>query len=205
MSTLKVKVVVDELDISAVVVGQTATIKFDALSDKTFTGKVESVAQAGTTTNNTTTYDVAVSVSKPVGIRLGMNANVTIAIQSNESAIVIPSEALVETNNKKYVRIQDTPTTNSREKNSTSSTESDSKLVEITTGIETEDYIEVTKGVTQGQAVLVQLASSSSSTSTRGGMGAMGGFGERPSGGQMPSGGIPQGGNSSSSKSTTTK
>ena len=158
MSTMKVKVAVDELDISSVAIGQKATIKFDALSDKTFTGTVESSAQAGTTTNNTTTYDVVVSISNPTGIRLGMNANVTIAIQSNESAIVIPSEALVETNNKKYVRVQDTANTNSGKKNSTSSTESNSKLVEITTGIETEDYIEVTKGVTHGTSSISSVS-----------------------------------------------
>lgn len=190
MSTMKVKVAVDELDISSIVIGQEATIKFDALEGKPFTGAVESIAQLGATTNNTTTYDVVVSVSDPTGIRLGMNANVTIAIQSNDNAIVIPSEALIETNNKKYVRVQDTATTNSGEKATTSLTESNSKLVEITTGIETEDYIEVTKGVTKGQALLVQLASSSSSTNTQGGMGGFDrqGGGERPMGGQMPNG-----------------
>ena len=105
MSTMKVKVSVDELDITTVAAGQKATIKFDALTDKTFTGTVESAAQSGTTTDNTTTYDVIVSVDAPTGIRLGMNANVTIAIQSKENAIVIPAEALIESNNKKFVRV----------------------------------------------------------------------------------------------------
>lgn len=196
MSTMKVNVAVDELDIPSVKIGQEATIKFDALSDKTFTGVVELVSQTGVTNNNITTYDVVVSVSDPTGIRLGMNANVIIAIQSNDNAIVIPSEALIETNDKKFVRVQDTANTNSDQKNSTALAESDSKLVEITTGIETEDYIEVTKGVTQGQAILVQLASSSSSTNTQGGMGGFqrSGSGERPTGGQNPSGGGKAGG-----------
>jgi len=203
MSTMKVKVAVDELDISSVSVGQKATIKFDALTSKTFTGTVESAAQTGTTTNNTTTYDVIVSISNPTGIRLGMNANVTIAVQSKDKAIVIPEEALVESNSKKYVRVQNTASSNSGQENSTSSTtDSNSKLVEIATGIETEDYIEVTKGVTAGQAVLVQLATSSSST-TQGGMGGQGGA----MGGERPSGGGPQSstGGGSSSKSTTNK
>ena len=203
MSTMKVKVAVDELDISSVSVGQKATIKFDALTSKTFTGTVESAAQTGTTTDNTTTYDVIVSISNPTGIRLGMNANVTIAVKSKDNAIVIPEEALVESNSKKYVRVQSATISNNGQENSTSSTtDSNSKLVEITTGIETEDYIEVTKGIIAGQVVLVQLATSSSSTTTQGGMGGQGG-----SGGQMPSGGGPQGsgGGSSSSKSTPNK
>jgi len=202
MSTMKVKVSVDELDISSVAVGQKATIKFDALADKTFIGIVESAAQTGTTTDNTTTYDVIVSISNPTGIRLGMNANVTIAVKSKDNAIVIPEEALVESNNKKYVRVQSTTSSDSQQSNNeASSADSNSKLVEITTGIETEDYIEVTKGVTAGQAILVQLPSSSSSTTTQRGMGGQGGS----MGGQMPSGSGPQGGNSgaSSSKSST--
>lgn len=203
MSTMKVNVAVDELDISTVKIGQKATIKFDALPDKTYTGTVELVSQTGVTTNNTTTYDVVVSVSDPTGIRLGMNANVIIAIQSYDNAIVIPSEALIETNNKKFVRVQDTANTDSGQKNGTAATEEGSKLVEITTGIETEDYIEVTKGVTQGQAVLIQLASSSSSTNTQGGMGGfqMSGSGERPSGFTRPTGGqMPSGGGQAGSK-----
>ncbi|HEY8892962.1 MAG TPA: efflux RND transporter periplasmic adaptor subunit [Clostridium sp.] len=206
MNTMKVKVAVDELDITSVAVGQKATIKFDALADKTFTGTVESAAQSGTATNNITTYDVVVSVSSPKGIRLGMNANVTIAIQSKENAIVIPSEALIESNSKKYVRVEATTSSDSEVKNNTSEAQSNSKLVEITTGIETEDYIEVTKGVTEGQALIVQLPTSSSST-TQGGMGGMGSGGVRPSGGQMSNGGAQAGGNNSgsSSKSTTTK
>ena len=201
MSTMKVKVSVDELDITSVAAGQKATIKFDALSTKTFTGVVESAAQTGTTTSNVTTYDVVVSVAAPTGVRLGMNAAVTIAIQSKDNAIVIPEEALVESNSKKYVRVSDTTSSNGAP-TSTVSTASASKLVEITTGIETEDYIEVTKGVTAGQTVLVQLASSSSSTTSDRGMGqGMGqGFG---GGGTPPSGGFPQGGGST--KSTTTK
>ena len=202
MSTMKVKVSIDELDISAVLAGQKATIKFDALPSKTFTGTVESAAQAGTTTNNVTTYDVVVSVTNPTLIRLGMNANVTIAVQSKDDAIVIPAEALVESNNKKYVRIQNTVNSSGGQiKNTSQTTEANSKLVEITTGIDTEDYIEVTKGVTDGQSVLVQLPSSSSSTTQRG-MGAPGGA----MGGDMGKlGGREQGGNRSNYKSTSTK
>ena len=201
MSTMKVKVAVDELDISSVAVGQNATIKFDAYTNKTFTGTVESVAQTGTTTDNTTTYDVIVGISNPAGIRLGMNSNVTIAVKSKENAIVVPEEALVESNNKKYVRVSDTADSNSGQTERNSSTsQPNSKLVEITTGIETQDYIEVTTGVTAGQAILVQLPSSSSSTTTQRGMGGMSGMNGLGGSGGSRSGGY-SGGSGSNSKS----
>lgn len=211
MDTMKVNVSVDELDVSSVKTGQTATITFDALSDKTFTGSVESIAQTGTTSNSVTTYDVVVSISKPTGIRLGMNANVTIAIESKENALVIPEEALVEVNSKKYVRVQSTSSssgsqnTNSSQ-NSNSGSSNSGTLVEIQTGMETEDYIEVTSGVSEGQTILVQLPSSSSSTQNKGMSGMdMGGMSGGPSGnmggGNPPSapGGNSNGGSSSKS------
>lgn len=199
MNTLKVNVSVDELDITSVKAGQTAAITFDALTGKTFTGSVESIAQTGTTSNSVTTYAVAVSISKPTGIRLGMNANVTIAIVSKNNAIVIPEEALVEVNSKKYVRVQSSSAASGQNTSSSTSSASSNNLVEISTGIETEDYIEVTSGVTEGQTILVQLASSSSSTQSQGMGGDMGGG----QGGNMGGGTPPSspGGNSNSSSS----
>jgi HlyD family secretion protein len=199
MNTLKVNVSVDELDITSVKAGQTAAITFDALTGKTFTGSVESIAQTGTTSNSVTTYAVAVSISKPTGIRLGMNANVTIAIVSKNNAIVIPEEALVEVNSKKYVRVQSSSAASGQNTSSSTSSAGSNNLVEIKTGIETEDYIEVTSGVTEGQTILVQLASSSSSTQSQGMGGDMGGG----QGGNMGGGTPPSapGGNSNSSSS----
>lgn len=191
-NSIKVKVSVDELDIAKVSNGQTATAKFDAISDKTFEGTVEAIAQLGTSNNNVTTYDVTLGVKDPTGIKIGMNANVTIAIQSKKDVLVVPIEALVEENDKKYVTIS----------NSSGGDEASSrgKKVEITTGMENESYVEVVEGVTEGEKVLITLPTATSSTNTnrnaREGLGgssgfggAMGGSSGAPSGGQRPQGG----------------
>ncbi|MDP4143631.1 MAG: efflux RND transporter periplasmic adaptor subunit [Bacillota bacterium] len=237
MNSIKVKVSVDELDIAKVAIGQKATIKFDAIKNKTYEGSVETIAETGTTSNNVTTYDVVVSVKDPTGIKLGMNANVTIAVESKDNALVIPAEALIERNGQKYVRVEDSSSTNntSNSNNQTNSqsnnnnqsstsaqqgktsygmrngasisTGTNSKLVAIKTGMETQNYIEVTEGVTEGQKVLVQLPQVSSSTSSNnkssfgGGFGGgdMGGFG----GGQMGGGQGFQGGGSNRSSGSS--
>lgn len=228
MTSLKVKVSVDELDINKIQVGQAAVLKFDAVSDKSFEGSVESIAQTGTTSNNVTNYDVVVDIKEPSGIKPGMNANVTITTQSKENALVIPAEALVEMNGQKYVRVEDTSSTGSTSNNQSSGSSSqgqsgnrqsgssqgsgaqnwqggngqssrqsgtggfnrmqavsgsNSRLVAIKTGLDTQNYIEVTDGVTEGQKVLIQLPSTSSTTTnsnrnTRNSFsGNMGGFG----------------------------
>jgi HlyD family secretion protein len=210
MNSIKIKVLVDELDISKVKIGQKANIRFDALKDKTYEGAVESIAQTGTTANNVTNYEVVVAVKKPEGIKLGMNANVNILVDSKEDALVIPAEALVTNNDEKFVRVvsTDSATTtqgtngqaaqnnsaqatnetakneesaqktqngsqgqkgqyakrnNSSANNGNQNPSSNGKLVPIKTGLENTNYIEVTEGLTEGEKVLVQLPSTSTS------------------------------------------
>lgn len=222
MNSIKVKVSVDELDIGKIKAGQKATIKFDALKDKSFEGAVETIAQTGTTSNNVTTYDVVVAVSNPAGIKLGMNANVTIAVESKENALVIPAEALVENNGQKFVRVEATSsTTNSTNNNTQNSanqqtsnsqngtvrnnaqvSSSNSKLVAIKTGLETENYIEVTDGLTEGQKVLIKMPSTSSNTN-KNNKNNLGGFGGNMGGGPGEMGGAPGGNNGGGTRSSS--
>jgi HlyD family secretion protein len=222
---------VDELDIQKVKAGQKAEIKLGAIADKVYEGTVEEIALTGTTSNNVTTYDVVVAISNPESVKLGMNANVSILVESKENILVIPAEALVERNGSKFVMVADsTNTSNSssqqanteaggnggkqtqnnnqstgnsqgmtangrqgvnsgnRTANAGGATASSGKLVAIKTGIENQNYIEVTEGLTEGQQILVSLPQTSTSTnqSTRntfstgvggfgGGAGVMGG------------------------------
>lgn len=206
MSSIKIKVSVDELDINKIKIGQNSEIKFDAIKDKTFEGSVESIAQAGTTSNNVTNYDVIVAVKDSSGIKLGMNANVTILVNSKENALAIPAEALVEMNGQKYVRVENTDNTTTNNNNQSTATKTlgesrfstnSGKLVAVKTGLETDSYIEVTEGVTEGQKLLVQLPSSSSTTNNKNNFG--GGFGGDMGGGPGGNMGAPRTDNSNSS------
>lgn len=105
VSKMEIQLPVDELDINKVQVGQKATITIDDIPGKTFTGQVQSIAQNGTVTNNVTNYNVVVSVDNPDGVKIGMNANVSIAIQSKENVLAVPSEAIITRNNRKFVMV----------------------------------------------------------------------------------------------------
>jgi HlyD family secretion protein len=96
---------VDELDITKVKVGQKATISVDAITGKTYQGTVQKIATSGQTTNNVTTFNVTISIANPQGIKQGMNANVTIAVQSKENTLTIPIEALIQRNGKQFVMV----------------------------------------------------------------------------------------------------
>lgn len=105
VSSFKINVQVDELDIAKVKQGQKAEIKIDAIKDKTFEGTVEEISPVGTTTNNITTYNVSIGIKEPSGVKIGMSANVNILVESKKGVLTIPVEALMDRDGKKYVMV----------------------------------------------------------------------------------------------------
>ena len=92
---LEMEIAVDELDILSIQEGQQATIVADALEDETFTGVVTGVSSNGTTTGGTTTYPVTIRIDDYGQLMPGMNATVTIVVESAEDALAIPNGAVV--------------------------------------------------------------------------------------------------------------
>lgn len=222
LSNLQIDVPVDELDIDKVKQGQKVQITFDDIKDKTYTGSVVSLSLLGKTSNNVTTYDVMVSIDNPENVKLGMNANVTIDVQSKDNALMVPSEAITTLNGKKYVRVPSSGTSSngsgySKNPNSSSGNRSgrsggswsgnggssktgsnrasSGKLVEVQTGLSNENDVEITSGIKEGQTVLVTIptVSSSSQTKQSGSSGFGGSFGGGFGGGSY--GGGSRGGN----------
>lgn len=174
-SKMQVTLAVDELDINKVQIGQTATVKIDDIEGKSFTGTVESIAQSGTTTNNVTTYDVIVTINNPEGVKIGMNANVTIAVTSKANVLTVPVEAITEKDGKKYIMVQDTQNSTSTSKGTPNNVTA-GKFVEVKTGLKNKTLVEITSGVTEGQVVMTQLSESTSTKSSKSSQGGeMGG------------------------------
>ncbi|MDS0525110.1 efflux RND transporter periplasmic adaptor subunit [Clostridium sp. SHJSY1] len=163
-ASFKVKVLVDELNILKVKVGQLAEIKFNAVDDKKFEGVVEEVSQASTIVNNVTTYEVIVSIKNSQDIKIGMNANVNILVENKGNVLTIAKDALIEKEGKKYVM-----TSNKGEESSENTSESevnkksDSNLIPINTGVENGEYVEILDGILEGDNILISLPSDNSS------------------------------------------
>jgi HlyD family secretion protein len=195
LSKLEVVVSVDELDISKVQVGQKATISMPDVPGKTYTGTVASIPDSGTTTNNVTNYNVVITLDDSTGLKLGMNGNVTINVQTKNNVVMVPSTAIITRGGNKYVMEPSSSSNSSSSQNRSSSYgggqngsgsygggkigQSAGKLVEVQTGISNQNDVEITSGLEAGQKILIQLPSISSSTSSRsgGGMGGYGGYG----------------------------
>ncbi|MFP5110380.1 efflux RND transporter periplasmic adaptor subunit [Neobacillus sp. C211] len=191
---LQTVVQVDELDITKIKKKQTVSITVSAYPDTTFTGKVTDIAAEGTSANGTSTFDVTIHIDQPKNLKVGMSTEASILTESKENALYVPVDGVYTSNNKKYVVVTATST-------DASSASSASQQKTVKTGISTDDYVELTEGVSAGETIqLPALATSSSSNNQSGRMqGGMGGMGAMTGGGMPPSGGG-QGQTSSSGK-----
>lgn len=186
-STLKTVASIDELDIPKIQVGQTASIKVSALSDQTFIGKVIGIANEGTSTNGVSTFDVDVSIDNPQNLKVGMSTESSILTASKDNALYVPLDAVHTMNGEKFVLVS---SDNSSQSQSQSQGQGQpANRVTVKTGLANEDYVEITKGLTEGQVVNLPNLASSSSTSTNGNNKSMfGGMGGAPMGGGLSSG-----------------
>ncbi|MEH7331633.1 efflux RND transporter periplasmic adaptor subunit [Neobacillus drentensis] len=180
---LQTVVQVDELDIPKIKKDQTVSLSVSAYPDKTYTGKVTAVAEEGTSTNGSSTFDVTIHIDKPDNLKVGMSAEASILTNSKENALYVPVDAVHKNNNEKYVLIASAAT-------NTDNAADTNVQQTVKTGIATDEYVEITDGVSEGDNILLPQVSTSSSSNNQGGMmQGMGGMGGMAGGGMPPNGG----------------
>ncbi|MDF9406969.1 efflux RND transporter periplasmic adaptor subunit [Pelotomaculum isophthalicicum JI] len=92
---LQLKSQVNEADIGKAAVGQTVEFTLNSYPNKTFTGKVSSIAPQATTVSNVQLYDVYIQPDQNyVEMKAGMPTNVTIIIDRHENTLTIPKGAV---------------------------------------------------------------------------------------------------------------
>ena len=161
---------IDETDIGNIKVSQDATFTVDTYTNRTFTAHVSKISQTDTSntwdTNGTSTsssssssssasviyYYVTLDVDDPDDVlRLGMTARVEINTAEKEDALVVPIAALKTNDNGSYVlRV-----------NASGQTEQ----VPVTTGIYSDEYVEILSGLSEGDRVSVSYNATSKSSS----------------------------------------
>ncbi|MCD8017408.1 MAG: efflux RND transporter periplasmic adaptor subunit [Oscillospiraceae bacterium] len=181
LSYLTMTLSVDELDVSSIAVGQSVEVTADAVEGVTYSGVVTKVSVAGTASSGVTTYPVTIRIDETDGLLPGMTVDATITLESAENVLAVPASALQRGNT--VLLTADSPSAAGGEAN-----ESGYVTVEVTTGVSSDDYIEITSGLQEGD-VVVYIPTSSSSTDAFGMMGGgMMGGGNMSGGGGMPGG-----------------
>jgi HlyD family secretion protein len=106
LSHLLVDVLITEVDINRIRVGQPATMTFDAISDNEFGGKVTQVARVGIPTNGVVNFTVTIELNNQEGIvRPGMTAAVNIITDLVEDVLVVPNRAVRLRDGKRVVYV----------------------------------------------------------------------------------------------------
>ena len=95
LSKVRVRALVDEIDVGKVSIGQTVSIKVAAYRDKEFFGTVAKIEPLAKIEQNVTTFPVLIDIdNKDNLLLLGMNTDVVIEILNKDVAVSAPSMSL---------------------------------------------------------------------------------------------------------------
>ncbi|WP_373541917.1 efflux RND transporter periplasmic adaptor subunit [Chamaesiphon sp.] len=143
-STNEIVAQVAEASIAQIRIGQVATIKVDAYSGKTFTGKVTQVATQSLVQQNVTSFEVKVAVADPEKL-LSQGMNVTIDFRAGElnQVLIVPTAAIVQEKTAQGVYV--------------SKPGGDPVFTPIVVGTTVNDKTEVKSGLTGNERVLLSF------------------------------------------------
>ena len=95
LTKMELQVKVDEADVSAVKLGQSATFTVSAWSKREFPAKIQRVGIGSTTTDNVVTYKTVLQVENDdLALRPGMTATASIVTAKRDNVLLVPNSAL---------------------------------------------------------------------------------------------------------------
>ena len=189
---MSVTISVDETDILSLKEGQEAEIEVSSVSEDKFSGTVTEISKVADTSSGVTQYSAELTLDREEGMLAGMTANVSVHIQGTENALIIPVDALHQNSAAYYVYTAYNSEAHRYE-----------GRVEVTIGMQNDDYVEITSGLNEGDTVYYTESQSltimdmfAMAQGMNGGMGGGMNAGKASgsrSGGQMPGVGMPGG------------
>lgn len=140
-SRLEIEIMVSEGEVSYITPGSEVDIKIKAVGEKEFTGTIANVAAVADQLKRN--YAVKISLDNEDNIiKSGMFAEVTGSTLKKADGICVPQSAIVPKGATMVVYVVDE--------------ENRAREREVTTGIEAEDIVEITAGITAGETVITK-------------------------------------------------
>jgi len=144
MSKIVSEVFVKEIDIAKIKVGDSVRVSFDALEETIIMGSIKNIARIG---ENHKDFDMKVFKvlihldESNDGLKPSMTSNNDIVLANYDSAIFVPMITVFRENGTKYIYLK---------------TKDGAKKQIITTGIDNDEFVIVTKGISEGDLVLLE-------------------------------------------------
>jgi HlyD family secretion protein len=146
ISPLRVRVNVDEIDVRQISEGMAATIEFDALENVFLPATIDQIAVLGESENGIISYPVTLWLDEAGdAVRVGMTAEASVVVEAQRDVLVVPNEyvRLDRGENRAYVNIVTADGT--------------LQEIEITLGLQGDSFSEVLSGISEGDALAVDL------------------------------------------------
>jgi HlyD family secretion protein len=106
LSTLVVDVSVSEVDVNNIQVGNSVTVAFDAITNKTYHGVVTQVGNSGIESSGVVKFNVSITIQDPDDqIKPGFTAVNTIIIDQAKDTLLIPLVVINTVNHEKMVTV----------------------------------------------------------------------------------------------------
>ena len=136
-------VTLNEEDMTDIVIGGLANISFVAYPDDIYVAEVTEISDASTDTSGNTTYEVTATISeKGETLFQGMTGKITFVTRESEEVLYVSNRAIIREGKKSYVKIKD--------KNG------NIKKTEVVTGFSDGVNVEIIKGLSLGDVVLIE-------------------------------------------------
>ncbi len=143
----------NEVDMAKVKVSQKTNLTFDAVEGLNIVGEVSEIDTLGTVSQGVVTYNVKINFdTQDERVKPGMSVSVEIITDVKQDVLLVPNAAIKSQNNTQYVEVMGT--------NNIIHSQT------IETGISNDTYTEITGGLAEGDKVVTQTVSGSSSSGT---------------------------------------
>lgn len=140
-SELEIEIMVGESEISYIKKGIEVDVKIKAVAEEPFKGVVSAIATVADQAKRS--YAVKINLgNKENKIKSGMFAEVSLDTMSKKGVLCVPINAVIPRGEKKIVYVCDT--------------ENRAREIEVETGLSSSTHIEIVKGLTEGQEVIVK-------------------------------------------------
>lgn len=136
------RIMVDELEINQIKEKQTANVHIEAVNDKVYKGKIADINEKGVINGSVTSYAVTINLETETNLKENMSISADVLVALEKNVLTIPIEAVhTDKSDKNYVYIVDA--------------DKQKKQVWIETGKHNTKSIQVVKGLTAGQQVII--------------------------------------------------
>ncbi len=99
LDVIQVRTLIDQTDMGRIQAGMSATVRVEALPDRTFEGKVEKIEPQAVVQQNVVMFPVVVHLDNAEGLlKPGMSAEVTVIVSERPNALTLPNNAIVTMN-----------------------------------------------------------------------------------------------------------